>query len=178
MNTLEIQTVIQQGRSTTEEALRLFDELDSVGLDFMFGRWQGADFLTNHPMDGLLETIGWYGKEFVDSDNVHPLLFSDGNEIFKVDPNPLITNLGLKFSLPQNESMKPLYSNMSKLLKTEDSKARIRMMEYRHKVSATMIYDYLPIHDVFRKVDDNTLLGLMDWKGMPQPFFFLLNRVL
>ena len=178
MSTLEIQTVIQQGRSTTEEALRLFDELDSVGLDFMFGRWQGSDFLTNHPMDGLLETIGWYGKEFVDSDNVHPLLFSDGNEIFKVDPNPVISDLGLKFPLPQNESMKPLYSTMSKLLKTEDSKARIRMMEYRHKVSATMIYDYLPIHDVFRKVDDNTLLGLMDWKRMPQPFFFLLNRVL
>jgi len=49
-------------------------------------------------------------------------------------------------------------------------------MEYRGKVSATMIYDYLPINDVFRKVDDNTVLGLMDFKGMPQPFFFVLDR--
>ena len=178
MNTLDIQTVIQQGKTTTEEALRLFDDLDTVGLDFMFGRWQGSGFDTNHPIDGLLETIGWYGKEFVDADNVHPLLFADGNEIFKVDPNPVITNLGLKFPLPQNESMKPVYSSMSKLLKTEDSKARIRMMEYRHRVSATMIYDYLPIHDVFKKVDENRVLGLMDWKGMSQPFFFLLDRVL
>ena len=39
-----------------------------------------------------------------------------------------------------------------------------------------MIYDYLPINDVFRKVDDHTLLGLMDFKGMEQPFFFVLNR--
>jgi hypothetical protein len=62
------------------------------------------------------------------------------------------------------------------MLKTEESKARIRMMEHRQKISATMIYDNLPIHDIFRKVDDNTVLGLMDFKGMKQPFFFLLNR--
>ncbi|MEO0646901.1 MAG: DUF4334 domain-containing protein, partial [Cyanobacteria bacterium J06650_10] len=28
-----------------------------------------------------------------------------------------------------------------------------------------------------RKVDENTLLGLMDFKGMEQPFFFVLHRV-
>jgi hypothetical protein len=177
MDTLEIQTVIQQEKATTDEALRLFDELDTVGLDFMMDRWKGSGFDTNHPLDGMLETMGWYGKEFIDLDNVHPLLFSDGDEIFRVDPNPTITNLGLKFPLPQNQSMKPLYSTISKILKTEESKARVRMMEYRHKVSATMIYDYLPIHDTFRKIDDNRVLGLMDWKGMPEPFFFLLDRV-
>ena len=50
------------------------------------------------------------------------------------------------------------------------------MIEYREKVSTTMIYDNLPINDIFRKIDDNTVLGLMDFKGMPQPFFFVLNR--
>nr|WP_010482236.1 DUF4334 domain-containing protein [Acaryochloris sp. CCMEE 5410] len=50
------------------------------------------------------------------------------------------------------------------------------MMEYRHKVSATMIYDSLPIHDTFRKVDDDTVLGLMDSKDIPIPFFFVLVR--
>ncbi|MGL5074428.1 MAG: DUF4334 domain-containing protein, partial [Waterburya sp.] len=34
----------------------------------------------------------------------------------------------------------------------------------------------LPINDAFRKVDDNTLLGLMDFNGEPQPFFFVLRR--
>ena len=37
-------------------------------------------------------------------------------------------------------------------------------------------YDNLPINDVFRKVDDNTVLGIMDLKGMKQPFFFVLRR--
>ena len=177
MNSLEIQTVLQQKKASTNEALSLFDELDTVGLDFMYGRWQGSGFDTAHSIDGLLETIGWYGKEFIDSDNVHPLLFSDGSEIFSIDPNPVITDLGLRFPMPKNDNFKPFYGKMSKLLATKESKARLRMMEYRDRVSATMIYDYLPIHDVFRKIDDDTVLGLMDWKGMEKPFFFLLNRV-
>ena len=50
------------------------------------------------------------------------------------------------------------------------------MMEHRGVSTATMIYDALPIHDVFRKVDDDTVLGLMDLRGLPQPFFFVLRR--
>ncbi|MEM7593518.1 MAG: DUF4334 domain-containing protein [Cyanobacteria bacterium P01_A01_bin.83] len=176
MNTREIQTILQQKNTTTEEALKLFDELDTVDLEFMIGKWRGSGFNTNHPLDGLLEIIGWYGKEFVNPDCVHPLLFADGESTFKVDPNPLITEMGLGVSIPKNPSLKPLYQGMSKLLKTEKSKARIRMMQYRDRLSATMIYDYLPINDIFRKLDDNTVFGLMDWKGMSQPFFFILKR--
>lgn len=177
MNTLEkFQTILWQGETTTEAALNLFDELDAVDLAFVMGRWQGSGFYTHHRMDGLLETIGWYGKEFVSSDCVHPLLFSDGDQIFKVDPNPTAVNLGFSIDLPQTTALKPLYSVMSKLLKTDQSKASVRMMEYRGKVSATMMYDYLPINDIFRKVNENILLGLMDCKGMEQPFFFVLRR--
>ena len=169
--------IAQQEKTTTEEALQLFDELEPVNIEFMIGRWQGSGFPTGHQMDGLLEAMNWYGKEFVSAEQVHPLLFSDGNSIFRVDPNPTLTNLGLNFSMPKSDALKPLYGVMSKMLKTEESKARLRLMEYRGKVSATMIYDYLPINDVFRKVDDNTVLGLMDFKAMPQPFFFVLKRV-
>ena len=177
MNTSErFQTTLPE-TTTTDEALRLFDELDPVDLEFMIGRWKGAGFHTNHPMDGLLEAFNWYGKEFVNPDCVHPLLFSDNDgQIFKVDPNPIAMDLGLRLPIPKNDAIKPLYSVMNKMLKTEESKARMRMMEYRQKISATMIYDYLPIHDVFRKVDDNTVLGLMDFKEMEQPFFFKLSR--
>lgn len=36
--------------------------------------------------------------------------------------------------------------------------------------------DGQPIHDVFRKLDNETVLGVMDLKDMPQPFFFVLRR--
>jgi hypothetical protein len=50
------------------------------------------------------------------------------------------------------------------------------MTEYRGKLSATMIYDQLPINDVFRKLDDNTVLAVMDNKNIKDPFFFKLIR--
>lgn len=170
------QDILQQGQTTTESALELFDRLETVDLSFMLGRWRGSGFHTNHQMDGLLESFNWYGKEFISPDCVHPLLFSDGNSIYKVDPNPVLMSLGFKYPVPEEQSLKPVYTAATKLLKTTDSKARIRMMEHRGRVSATMIYDYMPINDVFRLVDENTVLGLMDLKNMPQPFFFVLNR--
>ena len=39
-----------------------------------------------------------------------------------------------------------------------------------------MIYDQMPVNDVFRKLDDNTVLGVMDQKGIDIPFFFKLSR--
>jgi hypothetical protein len=50
------------------------------------------------------------------------------------------------------------------------------MTNFRGKASATMIYDQLPVLDVFRNVDEDTVLGLMDLKGIKRPFFFLLHR--
>jgi hypothetical protein len=39
-----------------------------------------------------------------------------------------------------------------------------------------MCYDALPINDVFRKVDDDTLVGAMDLRGLQMPFMFVLRR--
>ncbi|MEQ8469009.1 DUF4334 domain-containing protein [Coleofasciculus sp. E1-EBD-02] len=178
MQTVEsCQSILNAGKTTTETALQLFDALEPVDLDFMMGRWQGSGLHTNHPMDGLLETSNWYGKEFIDPETVHPLLFSDGQgKIFKVSPNPVAMDWVLKLPIPKNDFLKPLLMLTNSLLKTEESQARLRMMDYRGKVSATMIYDHLPINDSFRQVDDNTVLGIMDWKNSPKPFFFVLKR--
>lgn len=179
MNTcLEFDQIIEARKTTTTiEALNLFDHLDIVDLDFMIGRWKGSSFSTKHKLDGSLEAFNWYGKEFIDANNVHPLLFSDmQGEIFKVDPGKIPLGKVIDFPIPENEFVKPLFLSLKWILATDESKARIRMMEHRGKVSATMIYDDLPINDIFRKVDENTLLGLMDLKGIKQPFFFVLKR--
>lgn len=169
--------ILQQKKATTVEALALFDQLEPVDLAFMFGRWQGSGLDTDHPMDGLLEVANWYGKEFVSPDCVHPLLFLDGSgQIFKISPNPQMMKMALSLPIPQNDAAKSVFTLFNPLLKTEKSQARLRMMEHRGKISATMIYDHLPINDVFRKVDENTLLGLMDYKESQQPFFFILKR--
>jgi len=173
----KIDQVLQQENTTTQDALALFDQLETVDIDFMLGRWQGSGLHTGHPMDGLLEATNWYGKEFVSSECVHPLLFLDSSsEVFKLSPSPQMMKLALRLPMPKNPAVKPIYTLFNPLLKTDKSQARLRLMEHRDKISATMIYDHLPIHDVFRKVDENTLLGLMDYKESPQPFFFILKR--
>ena len=172
-----IPSLMTTKKTTTEIALQVFDTLDCVEVAFMLGRWQGFGLHTNHPMDGLLEAAHWYGKEFVNSELVHPLLFLDKQgTIFKVASNLTLMNWGLKYPILKSQSLQPLLLVSNFLLKTEKSQARLRMMDYRGKVSATMIYDYLPINDAFRKIDDNTVLGLMDFKNSPQPFFFVLKR--
>lgn len=161
---------------TTAEALALFDSLDPVDLDFMMGRWVGAGFDTHHPMDGLLETFGWYGKAFITPDDVHPLLFRRGGDIISISPRFMPMGLLWKRQVPRSALLNALSLPLKLALQTRQARARLRMLEHRGKVSATMIYDDLPIHDVFRKLDDNTVLGVMDLKGMPQPFFFRLRR--
>ena len=50
-------------------------------------------------------------------------------------------------------------------------------MEYRGFISATMIYDRLPINDAFRRADGTTLMGAMDFRGPGGPFIFSLRRL-
>lgn len=177
MTLLEADTAFPK-RCTTPEAIALFDSLAPVDLAFMFGRWKGQEVTTGHPMDGLLNLANWYGKEFVSPECVHPLLFSSSSgEVFKIAPNPQMMKLALGLPIPENGVVKSASMLLTSLFKTEVSQARLRMMEHRGKLSATMIYDHLPIYDIFRKVDEHTVLGLMDYKEIQQPFFFGLKRV-
>ncbi|MCR9090283.1 DUF4334 domain-containing protein [Algiphilus sp.] len=165
------------GRASEDEAFAFYDQLDPVDCDFMLGRWRGDGYTTGHALDGVLEAFGWYGKEFVDVDHVHPLLFSTrSGGIRKLNPALMPLKTGLRFPQLNNGFSAGLFPWLQPLLATGSSKARLRMTEYRGKISATMCYDQRPIHDVFRRVDDSTVLGAMDFKGMDQTLFFLLRR--
>jgi len=55
------------------------------------------------------------------------------------------------------------------------ARGEIFAVEHRGVVTAAMVYDHLPIIDVFRLVDAGTLLGVMDLRGLP-PYVFVLTR--
>ncbi len=61
-------------------------------------------------------------------------------------------------------------------MSTRRPQARLRTTVYRGVATAAICYDRLPIHDVFRKIDDDVVLDVMDMRGMPQPFVFVLRR--
>lgn len=171
---VSLNEILATGKASPEEALNLFDSLPRVSPEFMFGRWKGFEIETGHPMDGLLVPSGWYGKMFLSHEEVHPLIFfgSDKTELYAVNPKLIPFNM----QLPKGERLGSLMNMARIVLETTESKARLRNLEYRGSVSATMIYDDIPVMDTFVKIDDNRVLGVMDLKGQPLPYFFGLER--
>lgn len=164
--------------ATIDEALAFFDSLPAVDVPAMLGAWAGGEIPTGNPMDGLLGRFGWHGKRFDSADEVHPLVMDrDGGGRFSLNPAlvPLPTLLRYPAAL-RNATLARIARRTGPALATTAPKAGLRMTEYRGVVSATMIYDDLPINDVFRAVDDDTVLGAMDLRGLEQPFVFFLRR--
>lgn len=164
--------------ATAEAVLALFDELPPATIDGMIGSWRGSGLPTHHPLDGLLEAYAWHGKRFDGPDSVHPLLFRRaGGAVFSVNPSvvqlrPLLNHAALL----RRPAIAAIGRRMLGLAATGTPQARLRLIAFRGVVTATMIYDALPINDVFRHVDADTRLGVMDMRYTPDPFFFVLRR--
>jgi hypothetical protein len=160
-----------------EQALDLYDALEPVRAEQITGRWRGRELGTGHPMDGRLEASGWYGKQFDDVDSVHPLLFTTpGGEVFAVDPRRVPLGIVDKVSPSLVGKGREALGVLKPGLRTTKPRARLRHVEHRGVVSAAMVYDHLPIIDHFRRVDEVTLLGCMDMRPMPRPYFFVLQQ--
>ncbi len=124
--------------------------LDTVRPEAILGEWKGGEFNTGHPLNGELAKVGWYGKTFAALDDVKPLMCRDENG--------------------------ELYSHRE-LGKGE---ASLWVVEFRGESTATMVYDGQPVLDHFKRVDDTTLMGIMNAKGTPAdgPFYYFdLDRV-
>lgn len=163
---------------TREEALTLFDGLPAVSVDDLTGRWHGRELATGHALDGLLEASGWYGKQFDGPDQVHPLLFRDGSgDVFPVDPKKVPLGVAARAPSSLVERGRGLLGVLKPALRTKNYRARLRAIEHRGVLTAAMVYDHLPIIDTFRRVDGNTVLGIMDLRNNPEPYFFILTKI-
>jgi hypothetical protein len=160
------------------EVLAFFDSLPTVAPAELLGRWRGSGLHTGSRLDGLLEAYGWYGKEFTGVESVHPLLFrTRGGQPRPVDPAMIPLRLLCDYAgLAKLRLIATAFGGVRPLLYTNRPTARLRTIEHRGVRTAAMIYDSLPIIDVFRRVDADVLLGAMDMRGLPEPFFFLLHR--
>ncbi|CAL9588924.1 hypothetical protein SUDANB145_05185 [Streptomyces sp. enrichment culture] len=129
---------------------RIWAALTTVRPEEILGEWKGGEFRTGHPLNGMLAKAGWYGKAFTSVHDVKPLLC-------------------------RNEKGE-LYSH-TELGKGE---ASLWTVEFRGEPTATMVYDGQPVLDHFKRVDDTTLMGIMNAKGVPSDgpyYYFFLDRV-
>lgn len=167
-----------EGVVDPDEALAYFDSLPVVAPDEMRGRWRGSGLPTGSPLDGLLEAYGWYGKECLDDETVHPLLFTDrSGRPRPVDPSLLPLGVLRDYAgFLQFWPLRTALSSLRPLLHTRRPRARLREVAHRGVVTAAIVYDSLPIIDVFRAVGDDVRLGAMDMRGLPFPYLFVLRR--
>jgi hypothetical protein len=124
--------------------------LSPATIEGMLGDWKGGEFVTGHKMNGQLEKAAWFGKTFTSAADVQPLVCLDAD--------------GNKFS---NKAM-------------GKGEASLWLEEFRGEVTATMVYDGQPVHDHFKKIDDDAVMGIMNGKGVldnGRYFYFYLERV-
>jgi hypothetical protein len=163
---------------STADALSGFDTLPGAEPDDVIGRWRGESLSTGHPLDGLLEELGWHGKANEDLDRVHPLLFrSRSGHTTPVEPALMPARIALTWpALARSWPVRAAFAVLRPVLQTRRHAAKLRTRECRGKHGAAIVYKGQPIVDHLRRIDADRLLGLMERIGMERPFFFLLTR--
>jgi hypothetical protein len=127
-----------------------WETLAPVTVEQILGEWKGGEFVTGHRSNGLLAKGNWFGKTFRSAAEAQPLICLDAD--------------GNKYS--NTEWMK--------------GEATLWMEEFRGEVTATMVYDGVPIHDHFKRIDNSALFGLMNGKAAldsGRHLYFYLERV-
>lgn len=158
-------------------ALAAYDRMAPVPVAQLRGWWRGAEIPTGHPLGGALTAYGWWGKWFAGPEDAHPLVFrTQGGRRYEVDPGRLPLAVGLQVPpLLRGRMTAKAFRVVSPALRTRRPRGRLRMLEHRGVVTASLVYDHQPIVDSFRGVDADTLVGVMDLRGMP-PYLFTLRR--
>lgn len=130
----------------------LWADLATVSLSDIQGPWRGGDFAAGHPASAMLDQLGWHGKDFTDPLQAQPLVCRGEDGA--------------------------LYSNTKA---AAGGAASLWQVGFRGEVTATMVYDRMPVFDHFKWVDDDTLLGVMNGKleayfGVANLYWFWLER--
>lgn len=162
----------RQNGVSTEAALARFDGLPGIKPDELAGTWRGTGMPTGHPLDGLLERLGWRGKRFESEERVHPLIFHPDLAL-----NPACLPLTAALRWPRLARSLPVRAGFNLLrgaLRARRPAASLARVEFRQCLSAAMIYDRQPIVDHFRRIDAIRVLGLMQARSA-SPYFFLLT---
>jgi hypothetical protein len=124
--------------------------LEPAWIDFMIGEWKGGEFTTGHRANGFMGRLNWFGKTFNSATDAKPLVCLDAD--------------GNKFS--NTEAM--------------SGEASLWMEDFRGEVTATMVYDGKPVHDHFKVIDENAVMGIMNGKKAldgDRHLYFYLERV-
>ena len=164
--------------AAASDDLRLYPDPEASGLREALARHHGVRpeqvFVGNGSDEVLAHAFAALLK------HERPLLFPDitGESLWPLNPALAFSGLGLASRIPMLHRLPvaKAITALRPLLQARSAKARLRTTRYRGVDTATMVYDQLPINDVFRKLSDDAVLGAMDLRGIARPYFFVLRR--
>lgn len=162
-----------------QTALERFRRLPPIGQHDLVGLWRGRGIPSDHPLDGILENLGWFGKRFTPEMRADALLFRSGERrLIAIDPRRIPLRLALHFhKLGRTRFARNLFSYLERRLRANGPVASVRMLAFDGIASAAMTYDEQPIVDHFRRIDDKRLMGMMVMTHDDRLFFFELEHV-
>lgn len=85
--------------SAQQRTLKEFQFLSPLEPREIVGLWRGRGIPTGHPLDGVLENLGWFGKRFNADMRADALLFWSGKRrLIALDPRivPLVIRRGIR----------------------------------------------------------------------------------
>jgi hypothetical protein len=162
-----------------EEMAAWFRSLVPVQPKDMVGLWSGVGIPSDHPLDGVLENLNWFGKRFHSDMRADALLFTwRPGRLVPLEPSFLPIGLAIKMApFGRTFVARGWFSYLQKLLRARGTTASLRLQALDGIETAVMIYDKQPIVDYFR-MDDDEIAGMMCVRGDPRRFFFKLRKVM
>lgn len=146
--------------SAASQFQSLRDSSERISLDALLAFYDSLEALPAEFMfgewDGGVFNTGHPGEKQLGALNWHGKNFHSTNDV-----NPIISH-----TADGQRVVNPVLGTAS-----------LRSVVYRGASTATMVYDSHPIFDHFRKIDESTVLGVMDRKGDTMPLFFWLQRI-
>jgi hypothetical protein len=163
---------------TTRAAHARFCSLDPFDPRNLVGLWRGRGVPTDHPLDGVLENLGWFGKRFHPGFRADALLFQRvPGRLVAIEPALIPLRLTLcAGSVGRTRVARSVFLFSQRFLRAQGTTASIDTRTFDGVGSAAMIYDRQPITDYFRRVADDRVMGMMLVRDDPRPYFFDLAR--
>jgi hypothetical protein len=164
--------------SEQQKVLEEFQRLPPIDPREMIGLWEGRGIPANHPFDGVLENLGWFGKQFTSDSRADALLFrSDEHKLISIDPARIPLRLALRFhKLGRTRAARIVFPYLQRVFMAKGPVASLETTLFQGVASAAMAYDSHPIVDHFRRIDENRIMGAMTIRGYDRIYFFELAR--
>lgn len=161
------------------ETITWFRSLEPVQPIEMLGLWKGAGIPSGHPLDGVLENLGWFGKRFHADMRADALLFQwRPDRLVAIDLGFVPIGLAIKAGpFGRTGLARSGFSYLQKACRARGTIASLKLRTLEDAATAAMFYDRQPVVDYFGRINDEELAGMMCVEGDARRFFFKLRKV-